>query len=82
MPRVPGFTGTHRTWPVCREVFNSYCIRAGSLIPDIILTGDVTLPNAENCLPGSRLPEQKPARVEEQVQAVNRLPAKPDPGTG
>lgn len=82
MRHGPGFTGMRRTWPVCRELFNSYCLRTGSRIPAIILTGGITLPDDDGHLFGKPLLVQKPARVEGLVQAINRLPGKPVPGTG
>ena len=47
--------------------------KAGSLIPAIILTGDITLPCDTNALLDSSLLLQKPARAEELVQAINQL---------
>jgi hypothetical protein len=55
MRQGPGFTGMRRTWPVCRELFNSYCSRTGSRIPAIILTGGITLPDDDGHLFGKRL---------------------------
>jgi FixJ family two-component response regulator len=47
--------------------------KAGSLIPAIILTGDITLPGDASALPDNSLLLQKPARAEELVQAINQL---------
>ena len=47
--------------------------KAGSLIPVIILTGDITLPGDTNALLDSSLLLQKPARADELVQAINQL---------
>ncbi len=47
--------------------------KAGSLIPAIIFTGDITLPGDTNALPDNSLLLQKPARAEELVQTINRL---------
>jgi two-component system CheB/CheR fusion protein len=46
---------------------------AGSLIPAIILTGDITLPGDSAYLPDNSLLLQKPARANELVEAINRL---------
>ena len=47
--------------------------RAGSMIPSIILTGDMTVSNDKNYLPDNSLLLLKPARVQDMVQAINRL---------
>ena len=47
--------------------------KAGSLIPAIIFTGDITLPGDTSALPDNSLLLQKPARAEELVQTINRL---------
>jgi signal transduction histidine kinase len=47
--------------------------RADSVIPAIILTGDITLPNDENHLPDNSLLLQKPVRSEELTQAITQL---------
>jgi CheY-like chemotaxis protein/two-component sensor histidine kinase len=46
---------------------------AGSLIPAIILTGDITLPGNTDALLGNSLLLQKPARANKLVQAINQL---------
>ncbi len=53
--------------------------RAGSLIPSIILTGDMTLSNDKNHLPDNSLLLQKPARVQDLLQAINQLLGNPVP---
>ena len=70
--RLPGdCTGT--------ELVQQLRTRVGSLIPAIILTGDMTVSNDSDYLPDNSLLVQKPARVEELVQAINRLLEKPLP---
>ena len=51
--------------------------KAGSQIPAIMLTGDVTLSDKNSYLPENSLLLQKPARVEELVQAINQLLGNP-----
>jgi signal transduction histidine kinase/CheY-like chemotaxis protein len=46
---------------------------AGSLIPSIILTGDITISNDKNHLLDNSLLLQKPARVQDLVQAITQL---------
>ena len=68
--RLPGdFSGT--------ELVQQIRTKVGSLIPAIILTGDVTVPNDNNYLPDNSLLVQKPARVEKLVQAINQLLGSP-----
>jgi signal transduction histidine kinase/ActR/RegA family two-component response regulator len=55
--------------------------RAGSLIPSIILTGDMTVSNDKNYLPDNSLLLQKPARVQDMVQAINQLLGNTVPST-
>ena len=70
--RLPGdCTGT--------ELVQQLRTRTGSLIPAIILTGDITLRNDNNLLLDNSLLVQKPARVEELVQAINQLLENPVP---
>jgi two-component system CheB/CheR fusion protein len=70
--RLPGdSTGT--------ELVQQLRTKAGSLIPAIILTGDITIPDDNNKLPDKSLLLQKPARVEELVQAINQLLENPVP---
>jgi PAS domain S-box-containing protein len=72
--RLPGdFSGT--------ELIQQIRTKAGSLIPAIILTGDVTVPNDNNFLPDNSLLVQKPARVEELVQAITQLLGNPVPSS-
>lgn len=47
--------------------------KAGRLIPAIILTGDITVPDDNSSLPHKSLLMRKPARVDELVQAINQL---------
>jgi CheY-like chemotaxis protein/anti-sigma regulatory factor (Ser/Thr protein kinase) len=61
------------------ELIQQLRTRAGSLIPAIILTGDITLPNDISHLPDNSLLIQKPARVEELVQTINQLLENPVP---
>ena len=68
--RLPGdFSGT--------ELVQQIRTKVGSLIPAIILTGDVTVPNDNNYLPDNSLLVKKPARVEKLVQAINQLLGSP-----
>jgi len=70
--RLPGdYDGT--------ELVQQLRTMAGSLIPAIILTGDITLPNDNNYLPENSLLIQKPARLDELVQAINKLLGNPVP---
>jgi CheY-like chemotaxis protein len=55
------------------ELVQQLRTKAGILIPAIILTGDITVPDDKNYLPDNSLLIQKPARVEELVQAINQL---------
>jgi len=55
------------------ELVRQLRTKASSLIPAIILTGDITLPDDANSLPNNSLVLQKPARADELVQAINRL---------
>ena len=61
------------------ELVQQIRTRAGSLIPAIILTGDMTVPKDKNYLPDNSLLLQKPARVEELVQAIKQLLGNPVP---
>jgi CheY-like chemotaxis protein/anti-sigma regulatory factor (Ser/Thr protein kinase) len=47
--------------------------KEGSLIPAIILTGDITIPGENSGLPVNSVLVQKPARVEELTQAIAQL---------
>lgn len=53
--------------------------RSGSLVPAIILTGDITISDDNNNLPGNSLLLQKPARVEEPARAIDQLVGNPVP---
>ena len=59
------------------ELVQQLRTRVGSLIPAIILTGDMTVYNDSDYFPDNSLLVQKPARVEELVQAINQLLEKP-----
>ena len=59
------------------ELVQQLRTKAGSQIPVIILTGDITLPDANSYLPDNSLLIQKPARVKELVQAINQLLGNP-----
>ncbi len=70
--RLPGdCTGT--------ELVQQLRTRVGSLIPAIILTGDMTASNDNNYLPDNSLLLLKPVRVAELVQAINQLLGDPVP---
>jgi CheY-like chemotaxis protein len=60
-----------------KELVQQLRTRADSLIPAIILTGDITLTGDDNLLPDNSLLLQKPVRVEELVQAINYLLGNP-----
>ncbi|HBE91448.1 MAG TPA: hypothetical protein DDW55_02605 [Gammaproteobacteria bacterium] len=55
------------------ELVSQLRAKAGILIPAIILTGDITVPDGKNHLPDNSLLLQKPALAEELVQAINQL---------
>jgi CheY-like chemotaxis protein/anti-sigma regulatory factor (Ser/Thr protein kinase) len=55
------------------ELVQQLRTRTGSLIPAIVLTGDPNVADSRNDLPDNSLLLQKPARVEELVQAINQL---------
>ena len=59
------------------ELVQQLRTKAGSQIPVIILTGDITLPDENSYLPDNSLLIQKPARVKELVQAINQLLGNP-----
>ena len=61
------------------ELVDQIRIMAGSIIPAIILTGDITLSEDSNILPDNSLLLQKPARADEFVAAINRLLANTKP---
>jgi CheY-like chemotaxis protein len=61
------------------ELVQQLRTKAGSQIPVIILTGDITLPDENSYLPDNSLLIQKPARAEELVQAINQLLGNPVP---
>jgi PAS domain S-box-containing protein len=61
------------------ELLQQLRTRAGSLIPAIILTGDITLPDENSYLPENSLLIHKPAEVEELIQAINKLLGDPVP---
>jgi PAS domain S-box-containing protein len=64
--RLPGeCTGT--------DLVQQLRTKAGSLIPAIILTGDITLPGDTGALPDNSLLLQKPARADELVRSINQL---------
>jgi two-component system CheB/CheR fusion protein len=70
--RLPGdCTGT--------ELVQQLRTRVGSLIPAIILTGDMTASNDNNYLPDNSLLLLKPVRVAELIQAINQLLGDPVP---
>ena len=59
------------------ELVQQLRTKAGSQIPAIMLTGDLTLHAKNSCLPENSLLIQKPARVEKLVHAINRLLGNP-----
>jgi PAS domain S-box-containing protein len=59
------------------ELVQQLRTKAGIQIPAIILTGDITVPDDKNYLPDNSLLMQKPARVEELIQAINQLLGNP-----
>jgi two-component system, sensor histidine kinase len=64
--RLPGeYTGT--------DLVQQLRTKAGSMIPAIILTGDITLLGDTNALVDRSLLLQKPARAEELVRTINQL---------
>jgi PAS domain S-box-containing protein len=55
------------------ELIEQLRTSVGSLIPSIILTGDITLLGESNALPDNSLLLQKPVRADEFVAAINQL---------
>jgi two-component system, sensor histidine kinase len=55
------------------ELIQNLRAKSGRLIPAIVLTGDITIPDDSRDLPERTLLVRKPAHVDELVQAINRL---------
>jgi DNA-binding NtrC family response regulator len=55
------------------ELVDEIRTMSGTIIPAIILTGDITLHSDTNSLPDNSLLLQKPVRADELVTAINRL---------